>query len=473
MHWPQNARYIARQKDYVVGRMSDPGSSPCPSPRFDVPAAPGGYATESTPTTWPSTSSKSRTRSSTLACAEGLERRVAALERRIARLEEEALAGAMPPVLVPPRSGAETPDEFNPFWDDAPPSMHPYGVHAFPEKVLQNRQMATIGTPFEEQCTLFGVPSRIDWARAVRVPDPPPEAQPVRDVVDASELVRQVLVQHSGAACIALQHCLKDDARAPEVVPAVRRRLIPLATDAYGRFVVHRALGREPALAWQLQGSFAILALSPHGALVVQRVLEVAADVRFAVLHELLQTPLAQTLLCSCAAPVWQTVWALPWDAEVRAHIAAALHAHLQSRWLAVATDEVGSVLVQDLLRSGLVGASSACVAELLAHFVECVCNQYGVWVIQHLAEHGGRDVQDHVAQLLLRHAATVCLSPFGAKAVQVILRVSDASVSVALAERLCAPAGPASAPGARPLLVDVALTQQGLPILAQVRSAA
>lgn len=157
----------------------------------------------------------------------------------------------------------------------------------------------------------------------------------------------------------------------------------------------------------------------------------------------------------------------------MRAHIAAALHAHLQSRWLAVATDEVGSVLVQDLLRSGLVGASSACVAELLAHFVECVCNQYGVWVIQHLAEHGGRDVQDHVAQLLLRHAATVCLSPFGAKAVQVILRVSDASVSVALAERLCAPAGPASAPGARPLLVDVALTQQGLPILAQVRSAA
>ncbi|WFC96519.1 hypothetical protein MBRA1_003180 [Malassezia brasiliensis] len=438
-----------------------------------MPAAPCGYATESTPTTWPSTSSKSRTRSSASACAEALERRVAALERRIARFEEGALGNAVPPVFVPPRSGAETPDEFNPFWDDAPPSMHPYGVHAFPEKVLQNRQMTTIGTPFEEQCALFGVPSRIDWARAIHVPDPPPESFPVHDVIDVSELVRQLLVQHSGAACVALQHCLKDDARAPEVVSAVRRRLIPLASDTYGRFVVHRALGREPDLAWQLQGSFAILALSPHGALVVQRVLEVAKDARFAVVHELLQTPLAQTLLHPCAAPVWQTVWALPWDTEVRAHIAVAVHAHLQSRWLAVATDEVGSVLVQDLLRNGFVSASSACVAELLDHFVECVCDQYGVWVIQHLAEHGGRDMQDRIAQLLLRHAATVCLSPFGAKAVQVILRVSDASVSVALAERLCTPVGPGAAPSARPLLVDVALTQQGLPILAQVCGAA
>ena len=296
---------------------------------------------------------------------------------------------------------------------------------------------------------------------------------PPRDVVDASELVRQVLVQHDGASCIALQHCLKDDTRAPDVVPAVRRRLIPLASDAYGRFVVHRALGREPSLAWRLQGSFAILALSAHGALVVQRVLEVATDVRYAVLHELLQTPLAQTLLRPSAAPVWQTIWTLPWDAEVRAHIAATVQAHLQGRWLAVATDEVGSVLVQDLLRSGLVGASSACVAELLAHFVECVCDQYGVWVIQHLAEHGSRDVQDRVAELLLRHVATVCLSPYGAKAVQVILRVSDTSVGMALAERLCAPAAPAHGAGARPLLVDVALTQQGLPILAQVRCAA
>lgn len=453
--------------------MSDPGTSPSPSPRFDVQATPGGYATESTPTTWPSTSSQSRAWSGASACTGGLERRLTALERRIASLEEDAAAGAVPRVLVPPRSGAETPDEFNPFWDDAPPSMHPYGVHAFPEKVLQNRQMTTIGTSFEEQCALFGAPSRIDWARAIRVPDPPPEAMPPRDVVDASELVRQVLVQHDGASCIALQHCLKDDTRAPDVVPAVRRRLIPLASDAYGRFVVHRALGREPSLAWRLQGSFAILALSAHGALVVQRVLEVATDVRYAVLHELLQTPLAQTLLRPSAAPVWQTIWTLPWDAEVRAHIAATVQAHLQGRWLAVATDEVGSVLVQDLLRSGLVGASSACVAELLTHFVECVCDQYGVWVIQHLAEHGSRDVQDRVAELLLRHVATVCLSPYGAKAVQVILRVSDTSVGMALAERLCAPAAPAHGAGARPLLVDVALTQQGLPILAQVRCAA
>lgn len=399
---------------------------------------------------------------------EFLEHRMNALQHRVRHLENQLCLLYARGMKIQGGAGHATPDEFNPFWDDISLNQNSFGAHVFPEIVVQNRMKCDIGATFQDQRNLFGSQSTTDWESAIQVSEPVDEPDSAAEP-PSQELVHQVIVQQSREACIELQKRLKKAEKRNEVLKALYMLPIPLALDPLGCFVVERALGVDPKLAWKLQGSFAMLTISPHGEMVVQKALEGEESLRRTVLKEILQTNLEQALFSSSALPIWRRIWALPWDGEISAHLSAAIEAVFRKKWAKIAMQQSGGILIQDLIRAKLVGENSECIEELLENFLECVTHHHGVWVIQTLAEHGCESVRCRLAKHLLAHVADVCLSTYGAKVFQTIVRCTEPQIAIELADCLCRQSVHKHATF-RPLLVDLALTQQGLPIVAQVR---
>ncbi|WFD30569.1 hypothetical protein MSPP1_001590 [Malassezia sp. CBS 17886] len=412
-----------------------------------------------------------------------LERRVEELAQRLAYLEFEwlrhprtepnwgdvaALWTAAPPSEAQPararapthHTRPATPDPFNPFWEpesplaaaaaaDAPPPAWPtYAATA----------VAHAGGAAREAPRY--------WLPAGVVGDPDGAAAP-------AALVQQVLAEKNQDACVALQQTLKRGMRWEQdaVIQALRPHLVGLSMDRFGNFLVQRALRVDPQLAWALKGAYVALVLSPFGTHVVQRAIDADEETQKMVVGDLLGERLEHTLTSRHAIHVWQKIFGIHWtDACVHTQLRRSIHGALHGRWASTAALEIGSVLCQHLLEAAIVTERDEGVEELLRAFPSCACNQFGVWVIQHLLEHSTAAMRARIAQHVLDAAAPVSLSQYGAKAVLAALRCGSDGFLHQYIAALCRPARHAARaiPSAlrRPLLVDLAVVQHGLPII-------
>lgn len=321
-------------------------------------------------------------------------------------------------------------------------------------------------------------------------------------------LVAQALTGRSQEGSIILQQQLKSGTadRQGAILRALAPHLAVLSEDKHGNFLVQRAIGVDGRLAWELKGSFARLALSQYGCHVVQRVLDEDESIRMQVVEELLQQSanLVDALTSRNSVHVWAKALETKWSSEAfRRRVYETINAAMKGRWAAIAMQETGSIVVQNLFESAVDDDEKRdCVEEILERFAECVVSQWGVWVAQHIIEYGSDDDRQVAFEKLLGDAAQLSLSQYGQKAVMTALKTRDEAFMRGYVDRLCGSAGgssstscgapsPAAAldaptasdgamvpysphrqhavAGRRSMLVDVASTPQGLQILTQL----
>lgn len=283
-----------------------------------------------------------------------------------------------------------------------------------------------------------------------------------------------LLVRNSQDDCIMLQKQLKHGSNEDRVavLSAMAPLAVPLATDMYGHYLVQRALRYEITFAQHLRGSVVPLALSEAGADVLIHVLESSDESQQrAVVDELLSSQLDETLLSKTALRVWQKVLAIRWtETSVPVRIRISVCATFRGRWAESISDETGSVLGQHLFDAAIVGDGDTCIAEVAARIRECACSSAGVAFVVYLMEHAGPATRDALSTKLLEHATPISLSPNGAKAVQCALRTCGEAFHEAYTTALCTSLHTRATSPARPLLVELAAAQHGLPILTLVR---
>lgn len=290
-------------------------------------------------------------------------------------------------------------------------------------------------------------------------------------------VLRDILVHHNQDASVRLQLQLKRSTteRCELILNAMKPLMVPLATDQYGHYLVQRALSIRKEMSQYLCGAFVPLTLSPCGVHVIMRVLDGPEIWQDAVTKELLQDSLTTTLTTQHSMCVWHKIFNVRWsNAGMRSEIRARIHDALRGQWTDIAKTETGGVLFQYLLESMMLSEMDDGIQEIFQHFHECICHPWGVWVIQHLIEHGSPAIRECIAQRLICSAATVSLSPYGSKAVQCAQRHCGEVFQNQYADVLCRvtasqhektrPSGPC-----RPLVIEVAAAQHGLPILTQL----
>lgn len=262
-----------------------------------------------------------------------------------------------------------------------------------------------------------------------------------------------------------------------ELLGHIQALILPLAQDRLGHFVVIRALRIEPTLAKHLRGMCATLLRSPYGAEVVQYMLDQDTGLHHGALADLFASNLRSLLLVPEALPVWRQVFSTAWtDADLRQRIHDEVSAALRGHWVATANTESGHAVCQSLVEHHWLSDQDDGVQDMLAHLLELACHQWGVWVVQHMLEHGSRALREAIAQRLLQAASTVTLSSYGGKAIQSALHWCGAAFHRQYAECLCsATARPTARSGGttRPLLIELAAAQHGLPIITELLTTA
>lgn len=294
------------------------------------------------------------------------------------------------------------------------------------------------------------------------------------DILSIYDALREILVDHNQNASVQLQHQLKcgSFSRKRLIFEAMSSLMIPLAINQFGHFLVNRAIGYCADTAQHLSGAFVLLALSPVGVHVVSHVLDGPEVWKIQVVRELLQESLLITLTTQHSQCLWHKILQMRWsDPSMPLEIRESIHDALRGRWASFANTETGSTLCQHLYDSKILCDMDDGMQELLQELVGCVCDPWGVWVIQHLLEHGSVSIREYIAQCFIVSAATVSLSSYGSKAVQCALRYCGESFQNQYADVLCRVVRAGhdnvrSGGARRPLLVDVAATQHGLPIL-------
>lgn len=289
--------------------------------------------------------------------------------------------------------------------------------------------------------------------------------------------LRDILMHHNQDASVSLQLQLKRGTteRRELILNAMKPLMVPLATDQYGHYLVQRALSIRMEMSQYLCGAFVPLTLSPCGVHVIMRVLDGPEIWQNVLTKELLQDSLKTTLTTQHSLCVWQKIFNVRWsNAGMRSEIRTRIHDALRGQWADVANTETGSVMFQYLLESMILCETDDGIQEVFQRFHECICHPWGVWVIQHLIEHGSPAIRECIAQRLISSAATVSLSSYGSKAVQCAQRHCGEVFQNQYADVLCQvtasnhetarPSGPC-----RPLIIEVAAAQHGLPILTQL----
>lgn len=325
-------------------------------------------------------------------------------------------------------------------------------------------------------------------------------------------LVAQALSGRSQEGSIILQQQLKSGTpdRQASILRALAPHLSVLSEDKHGNFLVQRAIGVDGRLAWELKGHFARLALSQYGCHVVQRVLDEDEPIKMQVVDELLAENLMETLTSRNSVHVWAKALETKWtDEAFRRRLYETINRVMRGRWAATAMQETGSIVVQNLFESAEDDEKQDCVEEILDRLGECVTNQWGVWVAQHIIEYGSDEHRKVAFEKLLADAAVLSLSQYGQKAVMTALKKRDEGFVRGYIDRLCGTCGacPKAAiddkerleegnegamvpytpsksdqqqqqqqqnqihhpSGRRSMLVDVASTPQGLQIMTQL----
>ncbi|EST08275.2 Pumilio RNA-binding repeat [Kalmanozyma brasiliensis GHG001] len=283
----------------------------------------------------------------------------------------------------------------------------------------------------------------------------------------ASSLVTMILEKRGQDASLLLQQQLKSGTpeRQAEIMDAICARIVPLSHDRHGNFLVQGAIETRPETAKHLKGAYVELAMSQFGCHVVQKALEGAEVVREAVAEELLGSRLDQTLTSRHSIHVWQRILETEWTRpRFREQIFASINRQLQGRWARTARQETGSIICQNIFESAQPAEKAQCMQEVLEELDECANNQWGVWVVQHIIEHGADDERRAALQGLVRSASKLTLSQYGQKAIMSGLKTGDQRFLQEYVEAMCH-----SSPPPRPALIDVCLATHGIQIVTQL----
>ncbi|PWY99244.1 ARM repeat-containing protein [Testicularia cyperi] len=319
------------------------------------------------------------------------------------------------------------------------------------------------------------LPSRLQPRSLESTPpmQPSPEASPSPASLqrlyglDASMLVAMILDKRGQDASLLLQQQLKSGGpdKQNEIYDAVRRHLLCLAQDRHGNFLVQRTIEARPQTAWDLSGSFVDLTLSQFGSHVVQKILEGDEKIREQVAEELMGAKLEQTLTSRNSIHVWQRILEAEWRrGEFRERIFASINAQLAGKWAQTARQETGSIICQNIFESAHEDEKRPCMHEVLDELDRCASNQWGVWVVQHIIEHGTDEDRKAALRKLLGSAATLALSPYGQKAIMSGLKTRDPFFVEEFVSALCQSSG-----ARRPPLIDVCLSPHGIQIVTQL----
>ncbi|KDN52708.1 ARM repeat-containing protein [Tilletiaria anomala UBC 951] len=298
-----------------------------------------------------------------------------------------------------------------------------------------------------------------------------------RDTETSAEtLIAQVLSGRNGQdTSIFLQQQLKNctDERKKAIVKAMKPVLIALCEDKHGNFLVQRAIGVDASLAWDLKERFVDLALSQFGCHVVQRVLDEEEPIKMAVVEALLSDRLMDTLAARSSVHIWQKALEITWtQASFRAKIFQVLNDSLRAKWALTAMQETGSIICQNIFESADASEKGECIREILERIPDCANNQWGVWVVQHMIDHGEPETRQTVFQRLLEQAVQLTLSQYGQKAIMTALKTNDPAFMVPYVDILCNRDGGGQASGTssrRSVLIDIACVPQGFNIVTQL----
>ncbi|KAK0530844.1 meiotic PUF protein 1 [Tilletia horrida] len=285
-------------------------------------------------------------------------------------------------------------------------------------------------------------------------------------------LVERALGPRNQEATIVLQQQLKSATpeRKQAIVNAIAPHSLKLAFDKHGNFLLQRAITACPQLAWQLKGSFVQLSLSPYGCHVVQKILDEGEEYRVAVVKEMLENRLAETLTSRNSIHVWQKLLEINWTSrEFRKSIFRTINDTMRGTWARTAVQETGSIICQNVFESADAEDRQECIAEVLGSLRECAMDQYGVWVAQHLVEHGDREHRRAAMDKLLEDAVTLTLSQYGQKAIMSALRTNDEIFLRRYVDILCGQEATGGASSRRSVLVEIGSAPQGLQIVTQL----
>lgn len=233
----------------------------------------------------------------------------------------------------------------------------------------------------------------------------------------ASTLVGMILDKRGQEASLLLQQQLKSGTpeRQKEITQAICARIFPLSHDRHGNFLVQSAIEARPEVAMHLQGAFVELTMSQFGCHVVQKALQGEEHVREAVTEELLGSRLDQTLTSRHSIHVWQRILETEWRRpQFREQIFASINKQLKGQWARTARQETGSIICQNIFELAQPAEKAGCMQEVLEELDECATNQWGVWVVQHIIEHGAEEERRAALRGLVCSASKLTLSRYG-----------------------------------------------------------
>ncbi|SNX86719.1 uncharacterized protein MEPE_05428 [Melanopsichium pennsylvanicum] len=287
------------------------------------------------------------------------------------------------------------------------------------------------------------------------------------ETAPASTLVGMILDKRGQEASLLLQQQLKSgrSERQEEILQAICANMIPLSHDRHGNFLVQGAIEMRPDTAMHLKGAFVELTISQFGCHVVQKALDSEENVRKAVADELLGSRLDQTLTSRHSIHVWQRILESEWTRpQFREQIFASINRQLKGKWARTARQETGSIICQNIFESAQPAEKAQCMHEVLEELDECATNQWGVWVVQHIIEHGADEERRAALRGLVHSAAKLTLSQYGQKAVMSALKTGDHAFLQDYVEMMCQSSQPR-----RPPLIDVCLAAHGIQIVTQL----
>ncbi|UTT88718.1 hypothetical protein NDA17_001671 [Ustilago hordei] len=283
----------------------------------------------------------------------------------------------------------------------------------------------------------------------------------------ASTLVGTILDKRGQEASLLLQQQLKNGSRErqEEIFQVICARLVALSHDRHGNFLVQSAIEARPEMVMHLGGAFVELTMSQFGCHVVQKALECEENVGQAVTEELLGSRLDQTLTSRHSIHVWQRILETEWkEPQFREQIFASINKQLKGQWARTARQETGSIICQNIFESAQSTEKAECMQEVLEQLDECATNQWGVWVVQHMIEHGAQEERRAVLSRLVRSACKLTLSQYGQKAVMSALKTGDGQFLQDYVEAMCHSSQPR-----RPGLIDVCLAAHGIQVVTQL----
>lgn len=283
----------------------------------------------------------------------------------------------------------------------------------------------------------------------------------------AATLVGMILDKRGQEASLLLQQQLKNGSpqRQEEIVDAIYARIVPLSHDRHGNFLVQGAIEMRAETAKHLKGTFVELTMSQFGCHVVQKALEGDEAVREAVIEELLGSRLEQTLTSRHSIHVWQRILETESTRpHFREKIFGSINRQLKGRWARTARQETGSIICQNIFESAQPAEKAMCMLEVLEELDECATNQWGVWVVQHIIEHGAEEERKSALRGLVQSASKLTLSLYGQKAVMSGLKTGDGQFLHEYVDALCQSSQPR-----RPPLIDVCLAPHGVQIVTQL----